>query len=417
MTGPALSAPEAPLGRRWAVAEAPRGAGRALVGLWADGSLRGALFAFGLTRALILGLLVITTQVVAIEPRLGGAIHEARIVAGPPAEIARALRSVAYTADGDWYLRLARQGYDDGPADLSRPRNWAFFPLYPLLVRLLTSLTGMFAASAVLLSNGCFLIALVLLHKLTRAYGADRSAADRAVFYVASFPTSYFFSLAVTESLFLALAVGSIFAARRDAWWAAGLLAGLASATRFVGIALGPTLALLYWQRRGRAGLRADLAALLLAPIGLVAYMAYLQARTGDALAFATILPAWGRSVAPPWQPLLEYLEGANVLTAGWNLRPLNSAAAVLGLGCALALLRRGAPALGLYTLLAVLAPLSSASLMSMTRYVMSAFPIYLVLAQAGRRPSVDAALRTISAALLGILTVLYAARITLAMA
>src|SRR5205085_4568702 len=128
--------------------------------------------------------------------------------------------------------------------------KWAFFPVYPLVVRAAARLSGDYALSAMTLSNLFLLLALVLLHKTALVFGSDEKVADRAVLYAAAFPTSYFFSVAQTESLFLLLSVGWFYAARREQWLAAGLTGAVASARRAIGIVLLRALLVLYLQRR-----------------------------------------------------------------------------------------------------------------------------------------------------------------------
>src|SRR4029453_15684684 len=110
---------------------------------------------------------------------------------------------------------------------------------------------------------------------------------------VALFPTAYAFSAVYTESLFLALSAGALYAGRLGRWRWAGVLAALASATRSTGVLLVVPLALLYLygpraDRPGPPGVRSrlrprhavgrDAAWLALAPIGLVGYLGYLAA-------------------------------------------------------------------------------------------------------------------------------------------
>ena len=77
---------------------------------------------------------------------------------------------------------------------------------------------------------------------------------------------SFFFSAVYTESLFLALSAGCFYLARRERWVWAGVLGGLAAATRSIGVLLVVPLAVLYLQEltrspgqpglAGRGGLR-----------------------------------------------------------------------------------------------------------------------------------------------------------------
>src|SRR3954453_21416927 len=177
-----------------------------------------------------------------------------------------ALAAPSAAWDSVWYLSIAGDGYAD-------PQRSAFFPLYPLLVRAGGWVLGSPLVAGALLSLGCFVVALVLLHELTRLeLGAG--AARWTVLALAWSPMSFFFSAVYSEALFLAVSVGAFLAARRGRWWLAGLLGGLGAATRSAGIVLVVPLALLMLARAGGDGFRArDWLSLALVPCGLAVYL------------------------------------------------------------------------------------------------------------------------------------------------
>jgi hypothetical protein len=163
--------------------------------------------------------------------------------------------------------------------------------------------------------------------------------------------------------------------------------------------------------------LKANAAALLLVPLGLLAFMIYLKQITGNALAFADIQLAWGHNAGMFWRPLLAYLSDPARLSVRWDFRLLNFAAAVTALMCGVVLLKRREWAFGLYGLVSILVPLSyQASLQSLARYVMVIFPVFMVLALAGRSPRVDQIIRTVFIALLCLMSAALAVRMTLAL-
>jgi len=139
--------------------------------------------------------------------------------------------------DADQYLKLAKFGYTNASAW----KAW-FYPLYPWCVRFVALFNGNYLASGLVVSLIALLIAALLLRRLV---GIDFSAdvALRSVWFFLIFPTAYFLHAPYTESLFLALAIGSIFAARKEKWWLAGTLGALSWMTRANGIVLIPTLA------------------------------------------------------------------------------------------------------------------------------------------------------------------------------
>jgi hypothetical protein len=164
--------------------------------------------------------------------------------------------------------------------------------------------------------------------------------------------------------------------------------------------------------------IRANAAALLLAPLGLLAYMFYLKSITGNTLAFSDIQVAWGHSPGFFWRPLLTYLSDPLQVSAGWDFRLLNFAAAVTALVCAVVLLKRREWALGSYALFSIIVPMSYQPLLqSFARYVMVIFPIFFVLARVGRNPRVDQVIRAVFVGLLCLMTAMLAARITFSFA
>jgi Gpi18-like mannosyltransferase len=380
-----------------------------LSGVLADPSLRAASFVFFLTRSLVFLIFIITTHITFREPPVdfGSKAHDLRI-AIRRYSIPQELRDLAMRSDGSWYISIARNGYEKKLFDLEKEHNWAFFPLYPLVLRAVAGFTGNYRLVGMALSNLFFFVALILLHKTVLAFGYDRMVANRAIFYVAAFPTSYFFSLPWTSSLFLMLTVGSFLAAKRDVWWMAGLCAGLASATRYNGIFLFPSLLIFYWQCNRPLRFRASALGLLLAPTGLLAFMAYLYAITGNALAFADSQAAWKVRWGFFLQPLATFAISPFELSAGWNFRMLNFVAALTALGCGFAWVKRREWAWAFYTFISVITPLSTVTLEGHTRYVVVLFPMFVMLAIWGRSPLVDQTIRTVSLVLLTLLTIFF---------
>jgi len=287
------------------------------------------------------------------------------------------------TWDTGWYTDLALNGYQRAPG-LDGQANWAFFPAFPGLASALSHLPGLTLFQAMLLiSNLAFLTALFLIHRFARDEFDDRTA-DLAVVLLCAAPGSYVFSSAYTEALFLAALVGSLILMRDRRWLAAGAVAALAVLTRNLGVGL-----LLPYAWAGLERLRADprpqvaeLARLglggLIPVAALLGLMAYMQVRTGDALAFVHIQQGWHRTLSDPFTPLLDGLlhpsqvHDANLLglAAGWL---------AVGLLVLLAFMRRWflLPLAAFLTL----APLA-AGVASFARYALVILPLWLVAAK-----------------------------------
>ncbi|MDQ5845165.1 MAG: hypothetical protein M3539_07705 [Acidobacteriota bacterium] len=380
-----------------------------------DHSVKEALFVFTISRVIIFAIAVIVGQV-AVNTE-GKHFYQDildPVISFDKAPVGRKLRQAMARGDASWYCAVAEDGYEHQPFEVAQ-HKWAFFPLYPLTLRLAATITGEYLVTGAVLSNLFFFLAIVLLHKLVGEWGYDTLVADRSIFYLAIYPTSYFFSLSFTESLFLLLTVASFLAARRERWWWASVLGALASATRSGGVLLLPALAV-YNLMRYRSWRPRKLLPLLLIPLGLVAFMVYLKIITGNAWAFREVQAAWGRQSGFFLTPLLEYLKKPADVAFPWNPMLLNFAAALMAFGCAYYLMKRREWALGLYTLLSVIVPLSSLSLQSLARYMSVVFPIFIVLALWGKSPRVDQTIRVVFIVLFALMTALWAAHVSLAL-
>jgi len=306
--------------------------------------------------------------------------------------------------DGEHYVTLALGGYLTPPYDVSP----AFFPLYPLLVRSFAELFGGPISKEALSVWGPLLSILFLPFALFFVYqialdGWGERAARGAVLSLAFFPTTFFLNAAYTESLFLALSAGSVWAIRvRKNLLLACVLAGLASATRNVGVFL--VVPLLYEWIKHIDQYRWRGAYLALVPSGLFAYMGYLWARFGDPFLFYSAQEDWGRRATGPLATVsrawASAVEGAGRLLdpglwANLTLGNLanhlaeagnftNLAFFVFAVVVLLAGSRALPPSLTLYGLLLV-APATlfgtpQSPLMGTPRYVLVAFPIFIVL-------------------------------------
>ncbi|MEP6822402.1 MAG: hypothetical protein ABI946_08640, partial [Chthoniobacterales bacterium] len=126
--------------------------------------------------------------------------------------------------DAERYLAIARDGYvATGPARF----YLVGLPLYPWLVRVVSWLGFGIPSAALAVSGIASLAAGWWLFRLVQEDEGEATG-RLAVWFFFIFPTSYFLHIAYTEGILLALAIGSFFAARKERWALAGILAGLA---------------------------------------------------------------------------------------------------------------------------------------------------------------------------------------------
>lgn len=337
----------------------------------------------------------------------------------------RAFLSMWSKWDSQWYVQIAREGYFFRPMQQS---NVAFFPLYPLSMRVLSRLTtGNLVLAGILISNVAFLWALVFLYRLAALELGDRESARRTVFYLAFFPTAFFFSALYTESTFLLFAVATIYFARRRFWLLAAIAGVLASMTRNLGVLLW---ALVTWEwlrchgwritqaHHGQAwcnlriGLREhwhEIVVLATIPLGLFLYMAFLKMNFDRPFAFLEAQAGWGRSNVGPVAVLLRDLVALVEFESNRSYinRFLNVATVFAILGTVPFIWRKLGEGYAIYVLILVLVPISSAT-MSMTRYALTIFPFFIMLGWWGRHPTIDRTLLATFAILLGLLTTIF---------
>ncbi len=311
--------------------------------------------------------------------------------------------------DAAYYLTIATHGY----GDLNSPTNHrlAFFPLYPLLVKVLGVAMPVIVAG-VLISIVALGFALYGVHRLSTlesARAASPSVRGRAsgtaalaVLLLAFSPMAVFFSADYTESLFMALAVAVFLCARNGRWMWAGIAGLLASATRSPGVVLLlPALVLyLYGPREDRppdhaAGdtlasrllpryrIRPDVLWLALIPVGLLAFFAGLALAGGHALSpLTTEHTAWERHGADPFVVIWQAIKQTVVMHHGNEVIQL--AFLLAALLATVGVLRRLPLAYGLWTLAALIPPLADPEpelLLSISRFVAVLFPIAMWLA------------------------------------
>ncbi|MGW8761750.1 hypothetical protein ACWGN5_04520 [Streptomyces sp. NPDC055815] len=203
--------------------------------------------------------------------------------------------------DSVWYVRIAEHGYGyqvtlpngDVHSDL------AFFPLLPALERGLCAVLPVDAATAgLLVSWTAGLAAAWGIHRCGAHVFGARAGVLLAVLW-GVYPTAFVQSMAYTETLFTALAAWSLYAVLRGRWILAGVLCAAAGLTRPTAAALIAALvitALVALVRERRLPPR-TVAGVLIAPLGWLAYVAYVGVRQGSPTAYFEVQAAWGNSI------------------------------------------------------------------------------------------------------------------------
>ena len=187
--------------------------------------------------------------------------------------------------DGGNYLSIVEYGYID-------LYLYAFFPLYPLLIKLLTVLVGNFYWSALFVSWSAFLAGLTYLYKLLRLDYSQKITL-KIIFLMLIFPTSFFLVVSYSESLFLFLSVSCFYYLRKNKLLFSTILAMLASVTRPVGIVM--VLIVLGYLMQSTKRQKLLLIPLLFS--GFCCYLFFLNMISGDPFIFIKAQGLWHRNL------------------------------------------------------------------------------------------------------------------------
>lgn len=288
--------------------------------------------------------------------------------------------------DGVHYLRIARDGY-------SYQYTQAFFPLYPILIRAVSYITQNYLLSAVLISNISFFLALVIFFQLVKENYNQKTALWACAFLLA-FPTSFYFASVYTEGLFTLMVVSSFYLLNKGRPWLASLIGAFSSATKLIGVFLA--IAFFFERKIDSSGLKAGVLSsslgikskipYLTIPLGLIFYSIYLKIRFDNPLYFLTSQSNFGQErlnhgiVLLP-QVIYRYIkiilttDGSHLIIPAFELVSTLGAFAILLIGAG-----RIKREWLVFSLIAVILPTLTGTLVSMPRYILAAFPIFIIL-------------------------------------
>ena len=338
--------------------------------------------------------------------------------------------------DSKLYLSIAVYGYDDPhipfvmpphfsalPSNKPLSVNYAFFPLYPVLIRILTYPLALFGLNwiaaailaGVIISGLGALAAMLALYDLTRQELGEEGG-FRTAFYLLIFPTGFFLAQVFSEGLFIGLAFACIALLRRKRWVWASLLAALAVMTRAVGLALILTFAWAWLKELGWKfsfqGVfnRRQLLHAALSVLPVLVYLTWRSSYYGKAFdivereffgqqlfAFKVAWQNWS-------QAFRLILEGQPATAFYFTLE----FAAIFLAAVSIVFTARRYPDVALFSLMAVAVPLTSGAPQSMVRYIVSAPAVYVFLSRLGKRPVFDRVWTFTSLLLLSLLVILF---------
>jgi hypothetical protein len=315
--------------------------------------------------------------------------------------------------DACWYGKIATFGYlPDG--------STTFHPLLPAAMWLVgLPLGGDVALSGMIVSGVALWVALVGIQRLV-ADDLDLPVARRTAWLIVAWPAALYLVAGFTEALFLATTVWAFRFARQQRWLPSAAMAALAVATRLPGLLLVLPLAweagMAAWQERRTSGrfrlgrLSASAVAVVAPMAALVAIVAYQQAVTGTNLFESQ--DAWGgREFHPPWETIAAAWDWVLNGSALRGIEAVNLLAILLCAGLVVVGIGRVPTSYLVYagaTILLLSIRLQPVPLTATVRYLGVVFPSLVVAALLLRRPFAERSWLVASAALLGLLTVIF---------
>jgi hypothetical protein len=296
--------------------------------------------------------------------------------------------------DGQWYQEIADIGYRKF---YPLHANYAFFPLYPLVLKITSMFFfGNIYVAGIFLSFLFSFLATIFLYKLF-LLETEKSQAQNGVLLFLLYPAAIFYLALYNESIFLFLSLVSIYAARKRQWWTTGLVGFLAALVRPQGVLLLIPVGIEYiiaLKENGRingikgwakkifsqgAGM-----ALLLIPLGLGVFFLYSFYTTGNFFAPLDAQRFFSRSE-------MSFLNIGKVLWKGvtqfsqlawfdFRFSRIDFLVSIFSLGLLVPIFRRLRLSYAFYALALIFLPLSSGVTMSLTRFVSLSFPHFLLL-------------------------------------
>lgn len=287
--------------------------------------------------------------------------------------------------DGEHYLSIAIFGY--------KGLEQAFFPVYPMLMKLLAMpfISNLYSSlvistsTGLIVSNLSLLGSLYLMYKLLRL-DYDKSVVFESLVWLLIFPTAFYFGAVYSESTYLFISLLCFYMARQKRWFWAGFFGMIASATRIFGIIL--LLALILETYQSKAKIRESFWMLMI-PLGLLGYMSYQYLSVGDPLAFYHLQKIVGEQHQSGLTLLPQvYFRYIKILL---TVNPYDPIYQTMILEAFTGVLFFVLPIIGYfkkvrwsylsYSMLGFLTPTIQGSLSSVPRYVLVFFPAFLILA------------------------------------
>jgi len=215
--------------------------------------------------------------------------------------------------DTQHYRNIANTGYEyvnDG-----KGHNIAFFPLFPLFIKLLTNLGLSFNLAGLLVNNIAFLGAIYCVYFWIKSYRGENEARWSTAVLAWCSP-SVFTVVIYTEGLYLFLSAAAMQAFDKGRYGLTALFGALATATRPTGLALIPALIIASWkQRKPFIAYISGFAS----ATGVLLFSLYCKVKFNEPLAFVEAQKGWRDSLGFEWQNWWKMLMQITIGTENWK--------------------------------------------------------------------------------------------------
>ncbi len=292
--------------------------------------------------------------------------------------------------DGVHYLIIAKKGY------LGTGLIQAFFPLFPLLLRIINFIFNHFEISFFIISSVFTLALLYKWQHLLKLEGLPKWTGTLVLFL---FPTALFFNALYTEAMFLFFVLSCFIEAKKGRWLTASLLTILASATRITGVFLVPALV---WELMEQKYLfknvdfpgfiksnYKNILIIIMGASGLIAYMVYLKIVFNDPLYFFHVQEEFGAGrqetiiLLPQviWR-YLKILATARPIDLKYFAYVQEFLAGVFGTIALIWAWFKVRRSYVIFSALAFILPTLTGTFSSLPRYLLGSFAIFLLMTQ-----------------------------------
>lgn len=273
--------------------------------------------------------------------------------------------------DGGYYLSIAEHGYKS-------IENYAFFPIYPFLVSALGKIVSSYLLAGLLISNILFLVFIFVFYSFVKRFFSEKTAKIAVITFL-FFPAAFFGTAMYSESLFLLLSILTFYFLYKKNYFLSALFGSLSAITRVIGVFLGLSILYSVIVRRSKKRIK-NLIWASFPFLAFFGYMLFLKLKTGDPFIFLNVQDLWQRNFIDPVSSLV-----ASLFTLIFNQKPvmdyIDFSLTILFLTILILGRKKIPSSLWIFSMLTVLFPVSTGTLSSMPRYLLSSLGTFIIIA------------------------------------